>query len=135
MTQEPIFLLRDAVEKLHEYVIDAFGGLPGLRDEGGLESALHQPEASFAGEYLYSYLWGMAVAYVVGIAMNHPFADGNKRTAAAALGTFLGVNGYDLVCSQEDLEGAILGLVTRQFSRQDFEMWLQDVCILQELRG
>lgn len=122
------FLTRATVAALHDYAIERWGGSYGIRDEGALESAVMQPQASFGGEYLYTFPWGMAVAYAVGLALNHPFVDGNKRTAAIALGTFLEVNAWFLVCSDAELEGAVVGLVTGAFPRADFEAWLPGVC-------
>jgi death-on-curing protein len=78
-------------------LIDLFGGLHGVRGERLLDSALAQPEATFAGEYLHGDVWEMAAACADHLCSNHPFLDGNKRIAAAAMGTFLGVNGHPRV--------------------------------------
>ena len=67
-----------------------YGGLPGLRDEGLLESAVAQAVATFGGEYLHNDIFQMAAAYLFHIVQNHPFVDGNKRAGAAAAVVFLG---------------------------------------------
>lgn len=69
--------------------LERFGGLPGVRDASLLDSAVQQPFQEFAGEHLYSSAAEKAARYAYGLAKNHPFADGNKRVAAAVLGTFL----------------------------------------------
>ena len=88
----PKFLSLDEVLELHANQISSFGGTPGLRDEGLLESALAQPQATFGGQFLHPTLSEQAAAYLYHIAMNHPFIDGNKRTAFAVRDTFLRLN-------------------------------------------
>ncbi|MEG4329587.1 Fic family protein, partial [Microcoleus sp. herbarium5] len=75
----PKFLFLDEVLELHDDQISSFGGTPGVRDEGLLESALAQPQATFGGQFLHSTISEQAAAYLYHIAMNHPFIDGNKR--------------------------------------------------------
>ncbi|MDQ7012628.1 MAG: Fic family protein [Planctomycetota bacterium] len=65
-----------------------YGGDPGLRDRGLLESALAQPRQAFGGEFAHTYPFGMAAAYAFHIAKNHPFIDGNKRAALMCAGAF-----------------------------------------------
>ena len=74
------FLSLDEVLELHDDQISSFGGTPGLRDEGLLESALAQPQATFGGQFLHPTIAEQAAAYLYHIAMNHPFIDGNKRS-------------------------------------------------------
>jgi len=92
----PKFLSLDEVLELHADQISSFGGTPGLRDEGLLESALAQPQATFGGQFLHPTISEQAAAYLYHIAMNHPFIDGNKRTAFAVMDTFLRLNGCAL---------------------------------------
>ena len=82
--------------------------MSGVRDEGLLESALAQPQATFAGEFLHSTIYEQAAAYLYHLAMNHPFVDGNKRTAFAAMDTFLRINGYCLVLPNEEVYAFVL---------------------------
>jgi death on curing protein len=81
----PKFLALELVLELHRDQIESFGGSPGIRDQGLLESALAQPEATFGGEYLHSTIPDQAAAYLYHLALNHPFIDGNKRTAFAVM--------------------------------------------------
>ena len=83
----------EAVLAIHEEVLAAHGGLPGLRDRGLLESAVAAPRASYGGEPLISDPVEVAAAYLFYLCRNHPFADGNKRTALAAALVFLEANG------------------------------------------
>ncbi len=122
--ESPVFLTIEAILQLHDLAIQELGGSPGLRDRAALEAAVYQPQAALGGKYLYSYPQGMAVAYSLGLARNHPFVEGNKRTAAVALGAFLLSNGWTFEADVGDLAGAIIGLVTGALGRADFEAWL-----------
>jgi death on curing protein len=79
----PRFLDLVEVLEIHESRIELYGGRPGVRDLGLLQSALAQPSAGFGGEYLHGNLYEMAAAYLFHVSRNHPFVDGNKRTALA----------------------------------------------------
>jgi death-on-curing protein len=81
-----------AVKAIHEEVLAAHGGLPGLRDEALLESAVAAPQATYGGEPLLKDPVEVAAAYLFYLCRNHPFNDGNKRTALAACLVFLEVN-------------------------------------------
>jgi death-on-curing protein len=90
------FLTLSEVLHLHELALARHGGQAGIRDQGLLESAVAQPEATMFGTLLHSDLWEQAAAYAFHIAENQPFVDGNKRAAVAAALTFLRLNGCDL---------------------------------------
>ncbi|MEH1852771.1 MAG: type II toxin-antitoxin system death-on-curing family toxin [Nostoc sp.] len=94
--QTPKFLTISQVLDIHQRQIQRFGGTAGVRDEGLLDSALAQPQATFGGELLHPTIHEQAAAYLYHLAMNHPFLDGNKRTAFAVMLTFLNLNGYTL---------------------------------------
>lgn len=96
MNPAPTFLTVDQVLALHEASIRGFGGEPGLRDRGLLESAVAVPQAAFGGEYLHESINDMAAAYLFHVARNHPFVDGNKRAALLAALVFLDLNGSAL---------------------------------------
>lgn len=83
----------EAVLAIHAEVLSAHGGLPGIRDFGLLESAVAAPQASYAGNPLITDAVEIAAAYLFFLCRNHPFADGNKRTALAAALVFLQANG------------------------------------------
>ena len=93
---EPAFLsLAEAIE-IHADQLRRYGGQDGVRDFGLLESALAQPEASFAGQWLHQGLYDMAAAYAYYLCQNHPFIDGNKRAALACALVFLELNGLTI---------------------------------------
>ncbi len=100
---DPLFLSLEEVLELHTDQIRLFGGTPGIRDRGALESAIAVPAATFGGEFLHTGLFEMAAAYAFHIAENQPFLDGNKRAGLNACLVFLMLNGWEVV----DLEGAL----------------------------
>jgi len=104
----PEYLTKRFVLAVHRDLIETFGGAPGVRDEGRLDAALAGPRATFGGAELYPTLTEKAAAYLVGIAKGHPFVDGNKRTAFAAMEVFLRLNGRVLDLS----DGEAFALVT-----------------------
>jgi len=112
------FLPVGVVLQIHRRVVEEFGGDPGLRDRGLLESAVAMPQAKFAGEYLHSGLAEKAAAYHYHLCANHPFVDGNKRVAVAAAEVFLLSNGFELVAGDRDLEEVTLGVAGDQLSKQ-----------------
>lgn len=94
--------LEEALE-LHRLVLERFGGQPGARDLGMLQSALGRPQTGY-----YDTLWQQAAALLQSLAMNHPFIDGNKRVAFALTATFLRMNKYRLVVTAADGEAFLL---------------------------
>ena len=81
---DPLFLRLDEVLEMHTQQINLYGGSDGVRDPAGLESAVATPMATFGGDFLHPTIPPMAAAYLFHICQNHPFVDGNKRTAANA---------------------------------------------------
>lgn len=102
----PRFLTLSEVLEFHEDLIREFGGKPGIRDLGLAESALAMPRAGADDEFFHAFPFEMAAAYLYHLAQNHPFVDGNKRTAFAAALTFLELNGYPVMGGEEELEDA-----------------------------
>ncbi|MFN2524813.1 MAG: type II toxin-antitoxin system death-on-curing family toxin [Actinomycetota bacterium] len=96
------FLSKRLLVAIHRDLIARFGGDPGIRDEGLLDSALAQPLATYGGELLHPTLFEQAAAYLFHLAQNHPFVDGNKRIAFAAADVFLRINGWKLTATDED---------------------------------
>ena len=86
------FLTVDSVEAIHEEVLSAHGGMPGLRDRALLEAAVAAPQATFGGKALIKDVIDIAAAYLFYLCRNHPFNDGNKRTALATCLVFLEAN-------------------------------------------
>ena len=93
--QQVIFLTLKEVLRFHRRQIEEFGGTEGVRDMTLLQSALAQPEAGFGGHWLHEDDFEMAAAYAFHICKNHPFLDGNKRTALDTALIFLGLNGIN----------------------------------------
>jgi death-on-curing protein len=88
---------------IHAGSLRRYGGAPGIRDRGLLESAVAQPYASFGGELIRDDLFAMAAAYLFHIVKNHPFVDGNKRAGLLTALVFLDLNGVSLVERSESL--------------------------------
>ena len=103
----PIFLEVDEVLNLHQECIERFGGIAGIRDLSLLLSALAMSQAGFGDTYYHEDLFAMAAAYLFHLARNHPFLDGNKRTAAATAITFLAMNGLQLRVNETALEALV----------------------------
>lgn len=94
---------------MHEVLIRRFGGSPGVRDHGALEAAIYRPQSGY-----YSDVIEQAAALFESLAINHPFVDGNKRIAFAAMDVFLRMNGYKLNTSSKEAYAAIIGMFDRQ---------------------
>ena len=123
----PRFLKESDVLKMHEYMVDAYGGSHGLLDHGKLDSALNQPKAQFGGKFLHLTIPQMAAAYGYHLCQSHAFQDGNKRTARMAMLTFLSRNGYKCVASEFDLYAVMLAIATGKMKKSEFTEWLQTV--------
>ena len=105
---KPAFLTLDEVLAIHADQIARYGGRPGLRDLGLLESALAMPRTTFGRMYLHPSLPEMAAAYLFHLAGNHPFVDGNKRVGLTAAIAFLGLNGLWLEADPDELAELVL---------------------------
>lgn len=116
-----IWLERRDVEAFHATQIAEFGGLAGLRDAGALESALARPLNRVA--YGKPSLFELAAAYAFGIARNHPFVDGNKRTAFVASAVFLEINGRSFRASEEDVVVTFLALAAGEMTEARLAKW------------
>lgn len=93
--------------------------MPGVADQGLLESAVSMPTAGFAGEFLHESLPAMAAAYLFHICKNHPFLDGNKRVAVVASEVFLNINGMRLDVDNEELMKLCLGVAAGRVSKDE----------------
>ncbi|HEX2061702.1 MAG TPA: type II toxin-antitoxin system death-on-curing family toxin [Thermoanaerobaculia bacterium] len=113
----PLFLSLDEALALHELQLRLFGGSAGVRDIGLLDSAIANVEATFDGELLHAFPFEMAAAYLYGICRNHPFVDGNKRTAAHCALTFLDMNGFEVDASEDDLYDLVIGVAEGRVSK------------------
>jgi death on curing protein len=122
--KSPEWLTLPIVLAIHEEQLAIYGGSAGLRDSGLLESALARPQNKW--NYEAAELPELAAAYGYGIARNHPFVDGNKRTALLAMYTFLGINGIDFIVPEADAAAMMLGLAAGEVSEQSLARWVRD---------
>jgi death-on-curing protein len=113
------------VVRLHDQIRRASGGASGIRDLGALESAIAQPKATFEGRDLYPTLLEKAAALGFSLVQNHPFVDGNKRVAHAAVETLLVLNGFELGASVDEQERLMVELASGRVSRDKFVSWLR----------
>lgn len=114
---------KQALMLLHDESLATHGGIPGLRDEGLLDSALARPQNLVA--YGQPQMQELAAAYAFGLVRNHPFVDGNKRAAFLATGLFLALNGYRLVSDQAVAAAAVLALAAGEIDEAGFALWLR----------
>jgi len=121
---EPLWLDRDLVLALHDDILAATGGAAGVRDEGLLESALARPLNRFAYEGVTDVI-DLAATYAVAIASNHPFIDGNKRSAFMALGLFLEENGFRLEANTGDATETMLAVACGDMTIEALAAWLR----------
>lgn len=125
MTQrEPNWLTREVVEAIHEVQLAQHGGLAGIRDAGALESALGRPKHQWHYNAVDD-LAGCAAAYGFGIAKNHAFSDGNKRTALVAMGVFLEINGLTFAPPEPEAVTTMLGVATGEINAEALAAWLR----------
>ena len=122
--REPVWIDERDSLALHDRLLALDGGASGVRNLGLLPSALARPQQ------LHAYgddpdTVDMAAAYMVGIARNHPFVDGNKRTAFVVGVLFLEINGYRFAASEEDATQAVLGLADGSIDETSFIRWLR----------
>ena len=122
MNEPPEWLDISIVLDFHAEQLALFGGADGVRDLGLLESALARPLNKFS--YGETDLAALAAAYGYGIAMNHPFVDGNKRTALASIIVFLGLNELDLGAPQEAVTALILSLAAGEIAEEVLARWI-----------
>jgi death-on-curing protein len=121
--KEPRWLTEEQILAIHERLLSEHGGLAGVRDQGLLESALDRPRNLFA--YKDASIYDIAGAYAHGIVKNHPFLDGNKRTAFIAAYVFLAMQGRQLIASEEKAVTAMLALAAGEMTQQAFSKWLE----------
>jgi death-on-curing protein len=122
--KEPIWLVRAAIEILHDLSIAEHGGAAGLRDEGLFESALARPRNLFAYDDDAD-LARLAASYAFGLAKNHAFVDGNKRIAFIAAATFLKLNGQQLLAEQAAATLVMLSVASGAFSEEELAGWIR----------
>lgn len=110
---------------LHFKIIEDFGGSHGVRDEGRLESAIAAPNQAVFGEDLYPTVFDKAAVYIRAIIGDHPFADGNKRTAITAGVIYLQRSGYKLTASPKELEDFAVAVAVEHYDIPHIAAWLK----------
>jgi death on curing protein len=120
-----VWLLEETLTAIHHRQIAEHGGSEGLRDEGLLSSALARPKNLLAYGEPPPDLASLAAAYAYGIARNHPFVDGNKRTALVAARTFLLLNAVDLNATQDEKVLTFLNLAEGAISEEELADWIR----------
>src|SRR5687768_11186764 len=121
-----VWLLEETLTAIHHRQIAEHGGSERLRDEGLLLSALARPQNLLAYGEPAPDLASLAAAYAYGIARNHPFVDGNKRTALVAARTFLIINGVDLEATQDEKFLTFLRLAEGSLSEDELANWIRE---------
>lgn len=124
--KEPIWLRADVLVAAHRRQLAEHGGLDGMRDEGAFLSALDKPRNLFAYGQPEPDLYALAAAYGFGLARNHPFADGNKRTALIAMRLFLKVNGAEFSATSEEKYRMIVALAAGDLLESEVADWLRN---------
>lgn len=125
MSGEPEWLETATVRLFHKRQLAEHGGMAGLRDENMLMSALAKPQQLWCYGSPPPDVCALASAYAYGLAKNHPFLDGNKRTAAIACETFLILNGRSFAIGEEEKYPVYLALAAGEISEEDFTGWLR----------
>jgi len=116
---------QDEALKIHEILIDKYGGVRGVRDISALNSALNRPFASFNKTDLYPTEIDKAAAIIESIIQNHPFIDGNKRTGYVLMRLFLLENSYDINATQEEKYDFVVNIAAGKYSIEDIKLWLK----------
>jgi len=117
--EECLHLSIEAVVEIHAEAISKFGGPGGVRDENLLASAVLAPQSTFGGKSPYHDLVEIAAAYLFYICKNHPFIDGNKRTALIAAVVFLRINGIEPLPDSAEWEKLMLDVATSKINRDE----------------
>jgi death-on-curing protein len=119
---EPNWVDRQVLLAIQSELLNRFGGLAGIRDEGLLDSAINKPKNLFA--YGQPTVFELAASYAMGLVKNHPFLDGNKRIRFMAAYVFLGANGWSLEATEEEAVLETLALAAGERAEVDYAAWL-----------
>lgn len=122
---EPVWLRRTDCDAIHFDQLRLHGGLPGVRDENALESAIARPRNrwAYASERRLS---ALAAAYGFGLASNHGYRDGNKRVAFLVMYVFLGLNGWEIEAQEPEVVEIILALADGRLSEDELTAWVEE---------
>lgn len=119
------FTVQDIYE-LHIQLEKTFILSSGIRDEKLLASAVNTPFQTFMGNDLYPSIYDKAAQLCYGIAKNHPFTDGNKRTALHSMYVYLIINGFDITATQQEVEDLIIDVAAGKMTNIELAQWLTD---------
>ena len=122
---EIIYLSLDEIIAIHFDQISRYGGTHGIRDLDLILSAVSRPRASFGGVDLYKSLFDKAAALLHSLNLNHPFLDGNKRTAIVSCARFLFINGFELNINNYDLVDLSLKIANKKMPIEKISSWLK----------
>lgn len=125
MKRKTLYLSTIHVLVIHDQMIKRFGRLPGIRDIGLIESAIGRPQATFDSNDLYKTIFDKAAAILQSLLKNHPFVDGNKRTALTSAGIFLKLNGYQLINDHDNEVSFALKVDNEHLSVEQIAKWLE----------
>lgn len=123
------YLLPEQVLFLHNRLILSTGGSHGVRDLSMLLSALGRPQASFEGKDLYSDLFSKAASLLDSLIRDHPFMDGNKRTAITAAALFMQLNGYSLMVANDEMVRFTLACAQSRVTLEEITAWFRRFCV------
>lgn len=126
MSTPNIQLTVQDIYELHRELEDAFVLSSGVRDKNLLASAVNTPFQTFMGNDLYPSIYDKAAQLCYGIANNHPFTDGNKRTALHSMYVYLIINGYDITATQQDVENLIINVAAGNMTNTELAEWLRE---------
>jgi death-on-curing protein len=119
------YISLEEILRLHYQVIKDFGGSHGVRDEGRLDSVVKVPMQIVSSTEQYPTVFDKAAVYFRNIIGDHPFADGNKRTAVTVSAIFLMRNGYELKASQSELEDFTISVATQKLTIAEIAVWFE----------
>ncbi|HZU02097.1 MAG TPA: type II toxin-antitoxin system death-on-curing family toxin [Ktedonobacteraceae bacterium] len=121
------FLPETIVLTIQEDQIRLYGGSYSTRDAAALDAALHMPQAQFGEQFLHATIFHMAAAYGFHLCQNHPFVDGNKRTAGMAMFTFFLLNGLEPIATEVEYYEVMMAVASGQMSKEQLAEWLSIV--------
>lgn len=123
--KEPVWVMPELAQAVHQMLVAEHGGLPGIRDQALLDSALARPQqkATYENE---ATIFELAAAYSYGLARNHPFVDGNKRIALTVTAVFLELNGYTLDAPEAEAVIVYQKLAAGEIEESALAEWLRD---------
>ncbi len=120
------FIPSATVSIIHADLLHRYGGTPGPRDTGLLDSALAQPKMTVGGRFVHPALFDKAAPYGFHVCKNHPFVDGNKRVAFVLMDLFLQENGWEITAREEEAYSMMLSLASGKLSKRRVSSWLKD---------